>query len=67
MATAPQFASSVSDKTPLRDRIIALARQQDPDIGDEAMIVAGEWHYCVAGSIFVSKKSVRALQFPTKA
>lgn len=42
----------------LRECVIALARKQNPDIGDVAMIVSGEWSYCVGVSVFVSKVAV---------
>lgn len=45
----------------LRQVIIHLARLQGADIGDEAMIVDGEWSYCVAASIYVSKDDARKL------
>jgi hypothetical protein len=37
-------------------KIIAAAQEQDPDIGDSAMIVEMEWGYWVGGDIYVPKE-----------
>ena len=41
-----------------RANIIAAARKQDKDIGDNAMIAEGEWGYWVGGSIYVTNEAV---------
>ena len=38
-----------------RERVIAEARKERPDICDGAMIAEGEWGYWVAGSVYVPK------------
>jgi len=44
--------------TATRAQIIAAARRQDPDIGDDAMIAPMEWGYWI-GSIYVSKDQIQ--------
>jgi hypothetical protein len=38
-----------------REEIIAKARLQDPDIGDNAMITEMEYGYWVGASVYVAK------------
>jgi len=50
-------SSEIVSRRSARTDIIACARKQDHEVGDEAMIAEMEWGYWI-GSIYVSKADV---------